>query len=391
MGAAALLAVLASSCSSSGATSSSTADTQPSIPLASSSVDPGSGSSSGSSTGWATLAMGHLDDPLDTFWQLFSLTDGSDRWTLVTPPGVASNGGLAVSVDPRSVVAGFGPSQDLHFSPLAASTDSGRSWTAGLILGQLAPVPDSLTISTTGHPLALLQVAGGTVVTSAGGLSDLDAGGLEADPGHRCAQLLVRDRQADRGGVRCRLRPLDHRLRGRHCLCPGGRPGLFESAGDRWEPVGPVLPGVGSGPTEVIRIETIPDGAAVLVSAGRGSAAALYALWSTDGLRSWTVSSGLPLGRIPLASTGVTGAGGFVVTTAGPDGKSGVAVADQSAPRWLHLASPPAGTSAVVATPGGGFDALVPRQSVLDVYTLRSGRWDRSQVLDVPIQYGSSG
>ena len=77
--------------------------------------------------------------------------------------------------------------------------------------------------------------------------------------------------------------------------CTGGdHPGIFESAGHGWEPVGPRLPGAKSGPTEVIRLEAIPGGAAALVSAGRGGGAELYALWSTDGLRTWTVSSGLP-------------------------------------------------------------------------------------------------
>ena len=52
---------------------------------------------------------------------------------------------------------------------------------------------------------------------------------------------------------------------------------------------------------------------------------------------------------------------------------------------------PPAGTSAVVATPEGFFDALVASQSTLDVYTLGRGGWSRTQMLSVPIQYGSSG
>ena len=80
-----------------------------------------------------------------------------------------------------------------------------------------------------------------------------------------------------------------------------------------------------------------------------------------------------------------------MVTTSGGDGRTRVAVVDRPAPGWHDLAPPPSGTSAVVATPGGAFDALVPRQSVLDVYTLRAGGWDRTQALDVPIQYGSSG
>ncbi len=384
-GAVALLALTASSCSSPGAASSP--DTQPPIPLASSSVAPGSDSSAG----WATLAMGHLDDPVNTFWQLFSLADGSDRWTLVTPPGVASNGGLAASVTGHSVLAGFGPSQDLHFSPLAASTDGGERWTAGLILGHLAPVPDSLSTSTTGHPFALLQSGGGTVVTSTGDLSTwtpvVSRRTLAAGPSTSSCGVerlsAVASAAAGAGSTADTLVG---------AACTGGdHPGIFESAGHGWEPVGPRLPGAKSGPSEVIRLEAIPGGAAALVSAGRGGGAELYALSSTDGLRTWTVSPGFPLGRMAMTSTGLTPDGGFVVTTSDGDGRTRVAVVDRPASGWHDLAPPPSGTSAVVAVPGGAFDALVPRQSVLDVYTLRAGGWDRTQALDVPIQYGSSG
>jgi len=37
------------------------------------------------------------------------------------------------------------------------------------------------------------------------------------------------------------------------------------------------------------------------------------------------------------------------------------------------------------------FDALIADQSNLDVDTLGSGGWHRTQTLNVPIQYGSSG
>jgi hypothetical protein len=93
--------------------------TVPTIPLTSSSAGP--------TSTWATMALGHLDDPVNTFWQLFVLTGGSPRWELSTPPGVASNGGLVASVTADTVLAGFEPSQDLLFSPLAQSTDQGAS------------------------------------------------------------------------------------------------------------------------------------------------------------------------------------------------------------------------------------------------------------------------
>jgi hypothetical protein len=43
---------------------------------------------------WAVLAMGRLGTRNNTFWQLFHQDAGGGRWTLVTPPGVATNGGL---------------------------------------------------------------------------------------------------------------------------------------------------------------------------------------------------------------------------------------------------------------------------------------------------------
>ena len=69
------------------------------------------------------LPMGHLDDPLNTFWQLFSLTGVPGRLGAGHPAGVAVNGGLGVGagVGARPVLAGFGPSQDLTL--LAAGPD----------------------------------------------------------------------------------------------------------------------------------------------------------------------------------------------------------------------------------------------------------------------------
>ena len=62
--------------------------------------------------------MGHLDDPLNTFWQLFHLSAASGTWRMGTPLGVASNGGLATSVSPSgTVLAGFGLTADIVRTP----------------------------------------------------------------------------------------------------------------------------------------------------------------------------------------------------------------------------------------------------------------------------------
>ena len=43
---------------------------------------------------WVDLAMGDLGQLANTFWQLIFLPAGHSRWSLVTPPGFADNGGL---------------------------------------------------------------------------------------------------------------------------------------------------------------------------------------------------------------------------------------------------------------------------------------------------------
>ena len=69
------------------------------------------------------------------------------------------------------VTAGFLPSADLTFSPVARSTDGGRSWSPGALPTALVRVPDALTVSTSGRLLALVGEEGQTVLSSPGGLS----------------------------------------------------------------------------------------------------------------------------------------------------------------------------------------------------------------------------
>lgn len=112
-------------------------------------------------------------------------------------------------------------------------------------------------------------------------------------------------------------------------------------------------------------------------------------MWSTDDLKRWTISNGFPLAGGVLTATGTT-TSGFVVTITGEATRS-AAVVSPAAAVWRGLTAPPAGTSTVVATPDGSFDALVARQSNLDVYALGPAGWSPTQILNVPIQYGSSG
>ncbi len=93
---------------------------------------------------WAVAVMGGSAAAENNFWQLFVRPRGASRWSLVTPQGVADNGGLVAAGAGPSLLVGFRPSQGLAFSPLATSTDTGKNWTPGLLDADLADVPDAL-------------------------------------------------------------------------------------------------------------------------------------------------------------------------------------------------------------------------------------------------------
>ena len=95
---------------------------------------------------WAVAVMGGSAAAHNNFWQLFVRPAGRQRWKLATPPGTADNGGLVVAdAGGRSLMTAFRPSQDLTYTPLAATRDGGQAWSsAGPLDAALADVPDAL-------------------------------------------------------------------------------------------------------------------------------------------------------------------------------------------------------------------------------------------------------
>ena len=108
---------------------------------------------------WAIAVMGEPGRSRNNFWQLFVRPSGASRWSLVTPPGVADNGGLVAAggAGGPSLLVGVRPSQRLSFSPLAMSSDAGKNWTPGLLDAALANVPGAIAVGASGRVLALLQ------------------------------------------------------------------------------------------------------------------------------------------------------------------------------------------------------------------------------------------
>jgi hypothetical protein len=332
---------------------------------------------------WATVVMGGSAAQQNNFWQLFIRPSGGTRWTLVTPPGTADNGGLVLAGGTaQALVTAFRPSQDLRFTPLTRTSDGGRDWSALSPLGAaLASTPDALAAQpATGRLLALLSTGtaeqgtpGGTSWTTL-----VTARALAATPaGKSCGLRALTAVAYTLAGV-----PL---LAGT-CTRPGAV-GIFTAAGDAWQAAGPTLPGpLARQAITVLRLSTTGTKTAALLAVGTGQHATLLAAWSPNGTR-WTISPQLRTGNQDVAATwlgpgqtaaAITGNGQGAVLTGG---------------RWQQLPALPPATVALAPGTDGTTDALAVHRGTLTVWHLASGQgsWAREQTISVPIQYGSSG
>ena len=385
----AMLALLAAGCGSQAAPVTSPALRVQTAPLSTSLVTP--------QGTWAVTVMGGSAADENNFWQLFVRPAGATRWSLVTPQGVADNGGLVAAAGDEqgaSLVVGFRPSQGLAFSPLATSGDTGKTWTPGLLDADLADVPDAMAVAPSGQTLALLRDGGIETAASAAAatagqwsrLTTLSALAASA-PGRGCGLVAVNAVSFGQNSVPMAAGSCVRR----------GVAGVFADRGGAWQAAGPVLPaGFGGDQVQVLGLSR---NAALLVAG-----TSLLAAWS-DGGR-WTVSAPVAAagneqgvsasGFGPGGSVWVLLGGGRAETIGGPGGS------------WQALPPAPAGTQVLVPAgtqvpgpagtatlaPGSGsssYDALAVAGSRLTVWRLAAGAWAQVQVINVPITYGSSG
>jgi hypothetical protein len=325
---------------------------------------------------WAIAVMGGPAAADNNFWELFVRPQGASRWSLVTPQGVADNGGLVAAGAGPGLLVGFRPSQGLAFSPLATSTDTGKNWAPGLLDADLADVPDALAEGTAGQAMALL--GNGSIQTAPTAAA--------ADAGHWSPLASLRALAASAPGRACGLVSVSAVSFGPHnvpmaagsCLRPGVA-GVFADAGGTWRAAGPPLPaGLGGDQVQVLGLTETADGPAALIEAGTS----LLAAWS-DGTR-WTVSAPVTAGRVSAAGFGPGGSawvllgGGRAQVIAGPGGS------------WRALPGLPPGTATLAPGTGGGYDALAASGARLTVWRLAGAGWAQVQVMNVPISYGSS-
>jgi hypothetical protein len=340
---------------------------------------------------WASVPMGHLDQPLNTFWQLFYRPNASASWTNeVEATATATNGGLLLaSPGGQHLDVGIRPSNDLTFSPLISTTDGGSSWSNGLVVPGLAARPFGLASDPSGLSLAVVDGHGGTeVMASEGDLSHWHAlvseGALASTPEGRSCGL---------GSITAVASVGADAVVGGSCGRPGVV-GIFVERSGAWHLAGPSLPATSHGArAEVLGLQTSGGGISALVAIVEGGRTSVAAAWmGTDGR--WSVS---PLLRTTPTDTVTSfgpadGVGYFLLLTA-PGGSEVLDVVDGPQLGWQQLPTPPAGTATVAIEPASPAAALVVDTSILTVWTLapQADVWTKVQRIDVPIQYGSSG
>ena len=337
---------------------------------------------------WATIPMGRLDEPLNTFWQLFYRPDGAVAWSnQVEATATATNGGLVLAAAGHSLLVGVRPSVNLIFTPLISTSDGGRSWSDGLLTKELAARPDALA-TTGGQALALINSsAGGEVLADAGSTS------------HWRTLVTYDDLARGRAGGSCGLGSLTSvGYLGAQPLIGGsyghtGVVGLLARQAGTWRLVGPTLPPPLDGlRAEVLGLGVSGNATSALVGVTGAGGIELLAAWSGPGA-TWSTSPPLAIGQNEeVASFGVGRGRTLFALLQGTSGAERLALAQAGRAAWQPLPPPPEGTETVALGPKGSTDALVASGTKFSGWSLKAGskRWAEDQVMKVAIQYGSS-
>jgi hypothetical protein len=389
------MACVLASCSSNAPRVAS--PTLPAPPLTSVGVD-GSGFT-------ASVAMGDLSEPVNTFWQLLYRPDSSSRWTLITPPGTATNGGVVVAPSTTgALTTGILASLGLTFSPLAATPNLGGNWATGVLPGPLAVVPSSIAIDGS-RVLALLGTDRGEVVESRGAFT---ASSWTSIGDIQQLQALRDASGCDVGALTALAAANGVALVGARCATsvpitpPSSTPRwgagvpvadgmgstmpLFVRIDDTWEAGGPSF----VGPSEVLRISPAHGGFVAVIESRTGTTTNVAVLRITDGQGIVERLGSIALDGGTVASSAVDRAGvtDLVVRSAGGTCRA-YAFGFRDA-RVVGLPALPVGACVVVGAPGN-LQSLRIEGSIVLVYGVGPAhRWQVVQRLVVPIQYGSS-
>ncbi|HET9691238.1 MAG TPA: hypothetical protein VFP61_08795 [Acidimicrobiales bacterium] len=359
---------------------------------------------------WATLAVGALHDPANTFWVLLERAHGSAAWVDQTQgTDTATNGGVLESVARADATAGGGtaggattgagphllvavaPSQLLAFSPVVTSGPVAPDGTTSFTAAGPAPglQASAAALAARGAGAVGVAAAGDRLVASAdvatGGWSTL-ATAAAIGNGSTCGTPVLHAVAVTSGGL----------LAGGSC--PGRGVGLWSSAGTpgaAWAPVTVALPATDGRAADVAWAAPDP------VGSGPGGGAVALLVDGPVVLAAHVGAAG------PAQVSPPRPAGALDAVTATPDGGVAVVTGPAAAPavarwspgsgRWVSLPAPPAGTAVVTVGADGLVTALAAtplgRPTTVTAWSLAPGasQWQRGQVLDLAVPFGSSG
>jgi hypothetical protein len=357
--------------------------------------------STGGGASWAVVQMGGPAATHENFWELFVRPAGTTTWKLATPPGVASNGGLVMAATgATSLIAGFRPSQDLTFSPLATTTDAGGLWSQNTPLSPgLGDVPYALAGTSDGQLLGL---------TNQGSIE------LGKDHGTSWTRLSTQEALARSAATRtCGITaltgvawtPAGDPLIATGCR-KAGTTGIFAFSAGAWQRAGPMLPAVlGRDQISVVGLATAAGRTTAILAARSGDRISLVAAWSGDGGTHWTLSpalpvapqagtaSSLPAPSVASVSIWAGGSAGIVLPASHAGGASSGVIIGWRATGWRTLPRLPAGTVTLAAGSHGQPQALSVSGRTMTALQLVAGSagWRLAQTMQVSIPYGSSG
>lgn len=344
-----------------------------------------------SSGTWATIPMGHLSQPLNTFWQLFYRPVGSASWSdRVEATATATNGGLVLASASGQVTVGVRPAHLLHFSPLISTTNGGQSWSSGLLPTGLAARPDALSLAPSGPSIALVKHGHGTeVLASKGDLSTwrtlTTSRKLAATPAGRSCGVASLTAVASLAG---------QPVVGANCE-RSGVVGLLDQSDGHWHLDPVTLPAsLHGGRTTVLTIWQTAHGLTSLLQITDNNHTALLAAWTTSsGGWSYSPAFSLTAGEHIDSIGPAIGVGLFVLRST-PSGADRLAVVNGPDAPWNQMPTPPANTATVAFNAGAGsvVDALAAHDSTMSVWSLGSGSsdWTKDQILPVKLEFGSS-
>ena len=380
LGALVVVGLVLAGCSATSSSSSS--EGQPrALPVAGGVLD--------GSTAMAVLPLGHLEDPSNPFYETF-IQNGSGSWSLSTPEGTATNGGIVLASPAR----GAGAVLSYLNLRLAAGFDlvAGQQTGAGEVLPLLAPVPSSLSVDPLTGAVAVLTEQGEVLTASS-----------LAGPFHQL--LSERSLAASSSDQTCglqRLTALSFTSDGALALggqCSrAGSSGIFLSTSAA-APSFRALLEPGAGPSTVIRLDLGSGGqlldGLVLSSGGRSSLRAVSVAAPSDSpSASWSRPVELLAGEQLRASAGAPlGAAGptEIATLAGPSAVRVLALVATPSVAVQQGPALPLSTAAALLGADGRLTAIeVTGGGTVHLEVLDGAGWSASQVIRVEVPYGSS-